>query len=89
MPTKITAAALCAMAISVVSANAANEFYIVLNASQGRCELTTIPPQTTAFDLLADGVVFFDRQQAQRTMQSLPECSMSEISSREVLTRRN
>ena len=85
----IAAAAASALIASVVSANAANEFYIVLDESKGRCELVTVPPQTTALDLLADGVVFFDQQQAQRKMHSLEECARTELSSRITSTSRN
>lgn len=84
-----TAAAACALTISVVSATAASEFYIVLDENKGRCELVTVPPQTTSLDLLAGGVVFFDRQQARLTMQSLEECATTKLSSRIMQTSRN
>lgn len=67
-----------AVAITIVlgcsTAFAAEEYYIALSSEKARCQLLQVPPQTTAFTLLADGKVFFEKEAAQDTMASLPEC---------------
>jgi hypothetical protein len=56
------------------TAFAMDEYYIALSSDKGRCELLEIPPQTTAFKLLADGKVYFEKEEARDAMASLPEC---------------
>jgi hypothetical protein len=56
------------------AALAAEEYYVVLSNEKARCQLVTIPPQTTAFTLLAGGKVFFEKDKAQAAMASEPEC---------------
>jgi hypothetical protein len=69
----LTAAAIT-MALWCSPALAADEYYIALGSEKARCQLLQVPPQTTAFTLLADGKVFFEKEAAEDAMASLPEC---------------
>ena len=67
-----------AVSITIVlwsaTAFAAEEYYIALSNENARCQLLETPPQTTAFKLLADGKVFFQKEEARGAMASMPEC---------------
>jgi hypothetical protein len=71
---------LTAAAVTVIlwcsTAFAVDEYYIALSNEEARCQLLEIPPQSTAFTLLADGKVFFNKEKAQDAMASLPECEL-------------
>jgi hypothetical protein len=61
-----------------LSARAAEEYYIIRSTAASACELTHLPPRTTATQLLAGGSVYFSRNEALQAMQSLPECRQSD-----------
>jgi hypothetical protein len=61
-----------------LSARAADEYYIIRSTAAPACELTHLPPRTTATQLLAGGNVYFSRNEALQAMQSLPECRQSD-----------
>jgi hypothetical protein len=54
---------------------AADEYYIVQDASTRACTIVDSPPTTTQFVLLEKGKVFFDRDQAKEAAGSLAVCS--------------
>jgi hypothetical protein len=71
---RLSVAAAVTFVLWCSAALAAEEYYVVLSNAKARCQLVTIPPQTTAFTLLAGGKVFFEKDKAQAAMASEPEC---------------
>jgi hypothetical protein len=58
--------------ISGSSALAADEYYIVRDASTKQCAIVDSPPTMTKLVLLDNGKVYSDRSEAERVMASLP-----------------
>jgi hypothetical protein len=77
------------MVLCCSAAFAADEYYIVLSTEKAGCHLVETPPRTTAFTLLADGKVFFEKEEAQAAMASLPKCKRVTSASDRQATRTN
>ena len=54
---------------------AADEYYIAQEVSTKRCMIVESPPATTELVLVENGKIFFDRDEAQRVVASLPLCA--------------
>jgi hypothetical protein len=65
--------------LSLATAAAADEYYIVQDTSTRQCTIVESPPTTTQFVLLEKGKVFFDRDEAKEAAGSLTLCSSKTV----------
>ena len=63
-------------ALTLASApSAAAEIYIAQNVTTKECTIVDSPPTTTELVLVANGSVYFERNEAERVLRSLADCT--------------
>ena len=63
-------------ALTLASApTAAAEIYIAQNVTTKECTIVDSPPTTTELVLVANGSVYFERNEAERVLRSLVDCT--------------